>query len=133
MSGFDDPLPPRVRAEFASLAQAGDLQDGPGQVLTGEAGAVAEGVRVRLQLRVLDGRITAARFRAYGCPWTLAVCNWLTGRLPGRTLAELAAEAPQDWARALEVPVERLTRLLVIEDALRAAAAHDQMEQGLGR
>jgi hypothetical protein len=32
----------------------------------------------------------------------------------------VALGEPADWARALEVPVEKLGRLLVVEDALQA-------------
>ncbi len=133
MNGPDDSLPPEVRKAFGTLTCAGDLPPAPGLQLRGEAGSVAEGTHVRFQLRVVEGRISEARFRAYGCPYTLATCNWLAGRLPGLTLAQLAAESPQQWSGVLGVPVDRLTRLLTIEDALRAAAAQAQSEQGLGR
>lgn len=123
MNIVDDPLPAAVRKAFSALTHAGDLQDGPGRLLSGEAGSVAEGTRVRFQLRVMDDGIVEARFRAYGCPYTLATCEWLAGRLPGLTLAQLAAETPQRWSETLGVPQDRLTRLLTIEDALRAAAA----------
>jgi hypothetical protein len=48
------------------------------------------------------------------------VTEWLAGRLPGRTRAEGAPGNPTTWAETLSVPVEKLGRLLVIEDALRA-------------
>lgn len=133
MNIVDDPLPAAVREAFSALNHAGDLSPGAGRPLCGEAGSVAEGTQVRFQLRVVEGRISEARFRAYGCPYTLATCNWLAGRLPGLTLAQLATESPQQWSGVLGVPVDRLTRLLTIEDALRAAAAQAQSEQGLGR
>jgi hypothetical protein len=50
----------------------------------------------------------------------LAVAAWITTRLPGRALRSVALGEPADWARALEVPVEKLGRLLVVEDALQA-------------
>jgi NifU-like protein involved in Fe-S cluster formation len=68
----------------------------PGE-LTG-ANAVAEetnpvcGDRLRLSLKVSNGRIEAARFLAYGCPPTLAC---------GSALAELIEGMSIDEARAL--------------------------------
>ena len=66
----------------------------------------------------------AARFKAYGCPHTLAVVDWLTQQLPGRTRDEGPPGTPVSWAEALSVPTEKLGRLLVVEDALLACFAH---------
>lgn len=58
------------------------------------ANAIAEetnpvcGDRLRLSLRVIDGRIEAARFLAYGCPPTLACGSALAEMLEGRSLEE---------------------------------------------
>ncbi|HEX7313842.1 MAG TPA: iron-sulfur cluster assembly scaffold protein [Pyrinomonadaceae bacterium] len=60
------------------------------------ADAVAEqtnpvcGDRLRLALRVRDGRIEAARFLAYGCPPTLVCGSALASMLEGMTLEEAA-------------------------------------------
>lgn len=120
-----DPLPPQVRARFAALRHAGRLDGSFDSPCEGAAGEVAQGTWIRLQLGLRDGRIAAARFAAYGCPWTLATCDWLCESLVG-AMAPLADEpswlgGPLAWARALEVPESRLARLLVLEDALRAA------------
>ncbi len=59
-----------------------------------DADAVAEltnpacGDRLRLSLRIREGRITAARFLAYGCPPTLACGSALTEMLEGLTTEE---------------------------------------------
>jgi nitrogen fixation NifU-like protein len=59
-----------------------------------EANAVAEetnpvcGDRLRLSLRIIDGRIEAARFLAYGCPPTLASGSALAEMLEGMTIEE---------------------------------------------
>ncbi|MGH8324074.1 MAG: hypothetical protein ACRETD_09805, partial [Steroidobacteraceae bacterium] len=74
-------------------------------------------------LTVADGTVKAARFKAYGCPHTLKVADWLTRRLAGRMREEGVPGTPSSWAEALSVPVEKLGRLLVIEDALRACLA----------
>src|SRR5215207_6490347 len=48
------------------------------------------GDRLRLSLRLREGRIEAARFLAYGCPPTLACGSALAGMLEGMTLDEAA-------------------------------------------
>ena len=92
-------------------------------VLTAEAGAPGEETWVRFHLTVEGGIVKAARFKAYGCPHTLAVVDWLTRRLPGRTRDDGPPGTPALWAEELSVPVERLGRLLVVEDALLACFA----------
>jgi hypothetical protein len=124
-----DPLEPQIRALFTSLDHAGELADagpGTGEVLRGEAGREALGTRVRFALRLLEGRVIAVRYRAYGCPYTLATCEWLARQLEGREFAGGALEAlgvgnPLAWSERLGLPAAKLGRLLVIEDALLAA------------
>jgi cysteine desulfurase len=114
-----DALPPAVRLLFNELPCAGALERGPG-VIQGEAGGVEREVWVRFHLHICDGVVRDARFQAYGCPHTLATTAWLTQQLAGRKLSQLVLDGPSDWARALSVPIEKLGRLLVVEDALRA-------------
>jgi nitrogen fixation NifU-like protein len=70
---------------LANPRNAGELPD---------ANAVAEetnpvcGDRLRLSLRIRDGRIEAARFLAYGCPPTLVCGSVLTGMIDGMTTDE---------------------------------------------
>jgi cysteine desulfurase len=115
----EDSLGPVVRRLFNGLPCAGALERAPG-VVQGEAGGMDREAWVRFHLHIADGVVKAARFQAYGCPHTLAASAWLTQQLPGRKLSELLVDGPADWARALSVPVEKLGRLLVVEDALRA-------------
>lgn len=119
----EDPLGPTIRALFSALDHAdGELEAAPGGVLAnGEAGRQASGTRVRFMLRIAAGRVEAVRFRAYGCPYTLATCEWLARSLEGRRADAPGLGSPLDWARQLGVPAARLGRLLVIEDALAAA------------
>jgi len=118
-----DPLSPCARRLFETLPGLGALDDGPG-VVRGEAGGPSAETWIRFHLRVTDGIVRDARFQAFGCPHTLAVMAWLTMQLIGRTLAQLVVGEPGAWARELCVPVEKLGRLLVVEDALRACVKH---------
>lgn len=128
----EDPLGARVRALFVDLAHAGDLPPAAAgeaeTVCTGEAGRIGEGTQVRFSLRLSNTRVQQVRYRAYGCPFTLATCEWLARRLTGCQLTAASDQAlqtalgmPADWAATLGVPAPRLGRLLVVEDALRQA------------
>jgi cysteine desulfurase len=86
----------------------------------GEAGGANEGTWIRFHLLVADNLVRDARFQAYGCPHTLAVAAWIAKALPGRHREALQPGTPTEWATDHGVPVEKLGRLLVVEDALQA-------------
>jgi cysteine desulfurase len=99
-----------------------------GEVLIGEAGRRELGVQVRFELLLHMGRLALVRYRAYGCPDTLAACEWVACRLEGEAITEGENIGnPRDWATNLDIPVKKLGRLLVVEDALRIA-----LRQGIG-
>jgi cysteine desulfurase len=97
----------------------------PGQpVASGEAGTQGQDAWIRLHLLVADDVVKEARFQAYGCPHTLGVTAWMANELQGRHRETLQPGAPSDWAKMHDVPLEKLGRLLVIEDAVRACLRH---------
>jgi cysteine desulfurase len=124
-------LSAKTRQYFDDLAGVGRMVPGPG-VAQGEAGGPGAEAWVRFHLHVARREadypiVRAALFQAWGCPHTLAVTSWLTAQLAGRQLSsedEFVPGTPSAWLQAFEVPVEKLGRLLVIEDALRAAFRH---------
>jgi cysteine desulfurase len=113
----------RLRALSPASGPPAGAGDGPGTV-TGEAGGPGKETWVRFWLRVDGDTVKEARVQAFGCPHTLDVAGWLCQGLPGRSRSALTPGAPRDWALARSVPVEKLGRLLVIEDALRASLLH---------
>jgi cysteine desulfurase len=104
-------------------AKAGAESQADGIHLTGEAGGPGQETWVRFHLIVAGGVVKAARFKACGCPHTLAVMDWLTPQLPGWTRDQGPPGTPASWSEALSVPTEKLGRLLVVEDALLACFA----------
>jgi NifU-like protein involved in Fe-S cluster formation len=91
--------------------------------VTGSAGSIDAGTWVRFALRLRGGRVTEARFKAYGCPHTRAAVAWLAEHAPDKTLAELAAQGLEEVVRRLDIPAEKLGRLLIVQDALRDCRA----------
>ncbi|PYS93825.1 MAG: iron-sulfur cluster assembly scaffold protein [Acidobacteria bacterium] len=93
-----------------------------------EANAVAEltnpvcGDRLRLMLRIVNGRIAAARFLAYGCPPTIACGSALAEMLEGMTTAEAAALTRQTLVRALDgLPARKNHAAALAIETLQAA------------
>jgi cysteine desulfurase len=123
-----DVLSPLAREYFESLPAAGSIAGqsmtyGGSDVRLGEAGAEGRETWIRFYVLIADDTVKDARFQAYGCPHTLAVASWLAAQLPGRRRADALPGGPFEWARVLQVPTEKLGRLLVVEDAVRAALA----------
>ena len=109
---------------FEGLPLAGTLCGA--HVFRAAAGSRERGTWVQFDLRVADGQILEARFLAFACPHTVAVAAWLAERAAGVPLSTLLGtpgEGVTSLARRFEVPTDKLGRLLIVEDALRAAAA----------
>jgi NifU-like protein involved in Fe-S cluster formation len=95
------------------------------RAVCGRAGSIERGTWIEFQLTVDDDRVETARFRAYGCPHTIALASWLTEYLPGRTLSDNFVLDRHLITEALGLPVEKLASVLLAEDALRACAGEE--------
>jgi len=107
------------RLRSLSPASSAGPWTGEGAV-SGEGGAAGQDTWIRFHLIVADDVVKDARFQAYGCPHTLAVAAWMAKALPGRRREALQPGTPAEWAADHGVPVEKLGRLLVVEDAVQA-------------
>jgi NifU-like protein involved in Fe-S cluster formation len=108
-----------TRNYFESAANAGELE-GPG-VFRGAAGNRDQGTWVQFDLRIQDGAVSEASFLAFACPHTIAVAAWLAEQAVGGRLQPMLPESVQALRDRFAVPVEKMGRLLVIEDAWLAA------------
>jgi NifU-like protein involved in Fe-S cluster formation len=97
----------------------------------GASGSRAQGTWVQFDVQVDSderlGTIRAVRFLAFACPHIIAVSSWLAEQAPGREVKAQLPESIQSLRERFEVPIPKLGRLLVVEDAwiaaLRAAQA----------
>jgi NifU-like protein involved in Fe-S cluster formation len=118
-----------VLFRLRELPGAGDLPAGSVAAL-GRAGDREQGAEAELAFAVREGRVVAARFRAFGCPHFLAGASWLTERLLGARREDLATWDWREAAEALAVPAAKYGRLLTLQDAVRAAAGNWPGETG---
>jgi nitrogen fixation protein NifU and related proteins len=80
------------------------------------------GDRLRLSLRLRNGRIEAARFLAYGCAPTLACGSVLALMLEGMTVEDAMLLTRQDITRALDaLPSRKQHAAALAVETLRAA------------
>lgn len=113
----------QVRRLFETLPGAGALPDGAGQAVAGESIALERGAWVRFEARILGGRYVACSFLAWGCPHVLAAAAETAERLSGSSVGAEGDCDARELIATLGAPVEKLGRLLVLEDAYRGLVA----------
>ena len=111
-----------VVERFRSAQGAGALAGDADGLVSGEAEDRSLNVWVRFCVRARGGRIETVRYEVFGCPHTIAAAAAAAEWLDGRAAVALAEWDARAMARALDVPTEKLGKLLRIEDALRACA-----------
>jgi NifU-like protein involved in Fe-S cluster formation len=119
-----------TRRHFENAANAGVLA-GHG-VRRGAGGHRAQGTWVQFDVRIGSGypaeTVEAVRFLAFACPHVIAVSDWLAQRAVGRQATPALPESVQALRERFEVPIEKLGRLLVVEDAWIAAVSSPYSE-----
>ena len=114
-----------TRRYFESASCAGVLA-GSG-IFRGAAGSRAQGTWVQFDVQVNSktrrGTIEAVRFLAFACPHVIAVAAWLAEQAVGQEMRGQLPESVQSLSERFGVPVEKLGRLLLVEDAWNAATS----------
>ncbi len=109
---------------FEALDRAGELPNGLPGLVSGEAEDRTLHVWVRFQLQLQGGIVRLARFQVFGCPHAVAAASKVAEWLEGRSEAEARALDARAVCAELEVPVEKLGKLLRIEDAVAGCWRH---------
>lgn len=107
-----------------------ELFDDPGHAgrpeganAVGEAESKPRASRIRVYLRVADGLVEAAGFEARGCPHTIAAASLVCADLEGRSSEMLVDYDARFVEAALPLPAEKQDIRILVEDAVRNAAA----------
>jgi NifU-like protein involved in Fe-S cluster formation len=110
-----------ARDHFERPRNVGELNTDHPDVTVALVGEPASNAILQLHLKIdAAGQITAARFRAYGCGWTIACGSLLTEIVQGRTLDEAARFRHHELLEKLEVPSAKLACAVLAETALKA-------------
>ncbi len=121
---------PTVIDHFQRPRNLGDVE---GADAVAEVENPACGDRTRLAIRVQNGRITRARFRAEGCPAAIAASSMTTELITGRTLEEAEQLRDEDVAAALGgLPRNKLHCSVLAEDVIRAVVEEYRAGQAVG-
>jgi nitrogen fixation NifU-like protein len=78
---------------------------------------------MKLQIKVIDGIITDAKFKTYGCGSAIASSSLVTEWVKGRTLDEAETIRNIEIAQELALPPVKIHCSILAEDAIKAAIA----------
>lgn len=106
-------------ALFAAPAHVGDLQHKYAKSALAQASESAAGAKLQLAVGMVEGKLQEIRFRAFACPHLVAAAEWLCKEYEGRSLEDLAGFRAADCMVPLAIPVEKIGRILLLEDAIR--------------
>lgn len=110
---------PRVLEHYENPRNVGEVAD-PDAVSWVES--PVHGDRLKLTLRISGGRISEARFRAFGCGAAIASSSMATVLLMGRTLEEAAKLTREEVAGALGgLPESKMHCSVLAEEAIQRA------------
>ena len=105
-----------VMDHFLHPRRVGDLSDA-NAMATAENGGCGD--TLQLQLRISDGKIQDASFRALGCTASIAASSFLTEWLVGKTVAEAKALTNERLAELMGgLPAGRTHCSVLAEEAL---------------
>ena len=94
-------------------------------VRRGAAGSRGQGIWVQFDVQIGSLRqqsiVEAVRFLAYACPHVIAVADWVAQKAVGGSTEPVLPEGVPALRERFEVPIEKLGRLLIVEDAWIAA------------
>jgi nitrogen fixation NifU-like protein len=122
----------QVIDHYENPRNVGSFDKDDNRIGTGMVGAPACGDVMKLQIKVVDGIITDARFKTYGCGSAIASSSLITELVKGMTLNEAGSIKNSDLAEELALPPVKIHCSILAEDAIKAAitdyrAKHDNI------
>ncbi len=76
---------------------------------------------MKLQIKVVDGIITDAKFKTYGCGSAIASSSLITEMVKGMTLDNASLIKNSEIAEELALPPVKIHCSILAEDAIKAA------------
>ena len=114
---------PQLLDHYENPRNVGSFDKDDPDVGTGLTGAPSCGDVMKLQIKVIDGIITDAKFKTYGCGSAIASSSLVTEWVKGRTLEQALEIRNMDIAEELALPPVKIHCSILAEDSVRAAIA----------
>ncbi|MDR2723878.1 MAG: Fe-S cluster assembly scaffold IscU [Holosporaceae bacterium] len=111
-----------VMDRYNSPKNVGSLDDNDRNVGTSVVGAPSCGDVIKLQIKVDDdGKISEAKFKAYGCGAAIASSALMTEWIQGKSLKEATGIKNQEVAEYLSLPPVKAHCSVLAEEAVEKA------------
>ena len=120
----------KVIGHYENPKNVGTLDKSNPNVGTGLVGAPECGDVMRLQIEVLEGIITDAKFKTFGCGSAIAASSLATEMLKGRTIEEALKIDNMDLVEELSLPPVKIHCSVLAEDAIKAAINDYRIKNG---
>jgi nitrogen fixation NifU-like protein len=111
----------KVIGHYENPKNVGTLDKSNPNVGTGLVGAPECGDVMRLQIEVVEGIITDAKFKTFGCGSAIAASSLATEMLKGRSIDEALKIDNMDLVEELALPPVKIHCSVLAEDAIKAA------------
>ena len=111
----------KVLDHYNNPRNVGTMSQADPTVGTGMVGAPACGDVMKLQIKVVDGVITDACFKTYGCGSAIASSSLLTTWVKGRTVQEAKDIKNIDIVEELNLPPVKIHCSVLAEDCIKSA------------
>ncbi len=103
---------------FQNASNTKEITDPDG---TGSVSNLVYGDAVELRIKVKDGVITDAAFKAFGCKEAVASCSYIVEMIRNKTVAEAENITAKDIADELGLEPERMRCSVLAEQVLQKA------------
>jgi len=121
----------KVLDHYENPRNVGSFAKDDEDVGTGMVGAPACGDVMKLQIKVIDGIITDARFKTYGCGSAIASSSLITEMVKGMSLDQAQSIKNSEIAEELALPPVKIHCSILAEDAIKAAVDNYKEKHGL--
>ena len=121
----------KVIEHYENPSNVGSLPKDDEDVGTGLVGAPACGDVMKLQIRVVDGVITDAKFKTFGCGSAIASSSLATEWVKGMTVDQAMALKNTQIVEELNLPPVKIHCSVLAEDAIKAAIADYKTKNGM--
>jgi nitrogen fixation NifU-like protein len=111
----------KVIEHYENPRNVGILDKDEDDVGTGLVGAPACGDVMKLQIKVVDGRIADAKFKTFGCGSAIASSSLATEMIKGMTIDQAETIKNTQIVAELNLPPVKIHCSVLAEDAIKAA------------
>jgi len=118
-----------VLDHFNSPRNVGSMDESSPDTGIHIVGAPSCGDVLQISIKVENGRIIDAKFKAFGCGSAIASSSYLTEQIIGKTLEEAMEINNKDIARALALPPIKWHCSVLAEDAVRGSINNYKSKQ----